>query len=47
MANVENIKITIDGKEVECRTDETYLDIAERNGIEIPTVCHHPALERA
>ena len=47
MSNVENIKIIIDGNEVECRTDETYLDIAERNGIKIPTVCYHPALEPA
>ncbi len=47
MSNVENIKIIIDGNEVECRTDETYLDIAESNGIKIPTVCYHPALEPA
>ncbi len=45
MSDEEIIKITLDGKEVECRTDETYLSIAERNGIEIPTICHHPALE--
>ena len=47
MANGEIIKITIDGKEIECNTNETYLSIAERNGIEIPTICHHPALEPA
>ncbi|OLS32528.1 MAG: hypothetical protein HeimAB125_08150, partial [Candidatus Heimdallarchaeota archaeon AB_125] len=41
MSNGEIIKITIDGKEIECRSDETYHSIAERNGIEIPTLCHH------
>ncbi len=47
MSNGEIIKITIDGKEIECRSDETYHSIAERNGIEIPTLCHHPALDPA
>ncbi len=47
MSSREKINITIDGKEVEGYSDETYLTIAEKNGIEIPTVCHHPAVEPA
>ncbi len=35
----ENI-ITIDGRQLEFETEETILDIARRNGIFIPTLCH-------
>ena len=44
MSSREKIKITINGKEVEGYSDDTYLTIAEKNGIEIPTICHHPEL---
>ena len=47
MSSREKIKITIDGKEVEGYSDETYHTIAERNGVEIPTICHHPELKPA
>jgi len=36
--------IRIDGKECACEKGEMLLDVAKRNGIVIPTLCHHPAL---
>ena len=41
------IKFTLDGNEVEGKEGEYLLQVAERNGIEIPTLCHHKALEPA
>lgn len=38
------MKITIDNQICECRKGEYILDVAERNGIRIPTLCHHAAL---
>lgn len=36
--------IRIDGKECTCEKGEFLLSIARRNGIEIPTLCHHEAI---
>lgn len=36
--------ITINGKPCECEKGEFLLQIAKRNGFEIPTLCHHEAL---
>ena len=36
--------ITIDGKKCECEKGELLIDIAKRNNIKIPTLCHHEAL---
>lgn len=36
--------IKIDGKECQCEKGEYILTVARRNGIEIPTLCHHEAL---
>ncbi len=36
--------IRIDGKECQCEKGEYILTVARRNGIEIPTLCHHEAL---
>ncbi len=36
--------ITIDGKTCECEKGEILLQIAKRNDITIPTLCHHEAL---
>ena len=36
--------ITIDGKQCVCEPGEYILDIAARNGIEIPTLCNHGGL---
>lgn len=37
--------ITINGHECECEKGEFLLQVAKRNGIEIPTLCHHEAIE--
>lgn len=37
--------IRINGKECTCEKGEYLLTIARRNGFEIPTLCHHGALE--
>ena len=39
--------ITIDGREMAAEPGETVLEVARRAGIEIPTLCHHPAIEPA
>ena len=36
--------ITIDGQEAEAYPDETALSVAGRLGIDIPALCHHPAV---
>jgi predicted molibdopterin-dependent oxidoreductase YjgC len=37
--------VTIDGKPCTAHVGETILSVARRNGIWIPTLCHHEALE--
>jgi len=39
-----SIELTIDGKKVLGKPDQTILQVAEENGIHIPTLCHHPRL---
>jgi NADH dehydrogenase/NADH:ubiquinone oxidoreductase subunit G len=39
-----SIEITIDGRKVKCEPNQSILDVAEANGIHIPTLCHHPHL---
>ncbi len=36
------MKIIIDGKEIECLGNEKVLDVAKANGIHIPTLCFNP-----
>jgi len=38
------LKLTIDGKEVTGRPDQTIYEVAKENGIYIPTLCYHPKL---
>ena len=38
------MNITINGKLCTCEKGEFLLTVARRNGITIPTLCHHPAL---
>ncbi|MEM3042234.1 MAG: FAD-dependent oxidoreductase [Thermoplasmata archaeon] len=38
-------KFVLDGREVEAEEGEKILDVARRENIDIPTLCHHPALE--
>ena len=38
-------QVTIDGRPISVEDGTTILEAAGRLGIEIPTLCHHPALE--
>ncbi|MBW2038578.1 MAG: molybdopterin-dependent oxidoreductase [Deltaproteobacteria bacterium] len=38
------VKLTIDGKEIMAEADRTILEVAQENGIYIPTLCYHPRL---
>ena len=38
------MNIILNGREVSARPGATILDVAQREGMEIPTLCHHPAL---
>ncbi|MBN2496877.1 MAG: FAD-dependent oxidoreductase [Deltaproteobacteria bacterium] len=40
-----NIRFTLDGEEIDAREGETILQVAERMGKKIPTLCHDPRLE--
>ncbi len=39
------VKTEINGRQVEVERDRWALDVARAMGIDIPTLCHHPALE--
>jgi heterodisulfide reductase subunit A len=39
------IKFTIDGLEIEAERGRMLLDVATKNSINIPTLCHHPSLD--
>jgi predicted molibdopterin-dependent oxidoreductase YjgC len=39
------MQLTIDDQKVEVREGQTLLEVAREKGIEIPTLCHHEALE--
>ena len=39
------MQLTIDDKQVTANEGQTLLEVAQENGIEIPTLCHHEALE--
>jgi len=41
----EKFNIILDGKNVEGYKGETILDVARRNDIEVPTLCHDPRLK--
>jgi NADH dehydrogenase/NADH:ubiquinone oxidoreductase subunit G len=41
----KEITLKIDGLEVKAKERTSILDVAEKLGINIPTLCHHPALE--
>ena len=38
------LKLTIDGKELIAKPDQTIFEVAKENGIYIPTLCYHPRL---
>jgi formate dehydrogenase alpha subunit len=37
-------KLTIDGKDLTAKPDQTILEVARAHGIHIPTLCYHPRL---
>jgi len=39
------MKITINNKELECQHNQTILEVAKENNIEIPTLCYHEGFE--
>ena len=39
------ITLTIDGQKIQAEEGQTILEVARKNGIEIPTLCYHPLLE--
>jgi glycine cleavage system H lipoate-binding protein/Pyruvate/2-oxoacid:ferredoxin oxidoreductase delta subunit len=41
----DEITLKIDGREVTARRGMTILEVADKAGIRIPTLCHHPMLE--
>ena len=41
---MEEITLTIDGKEARGRRGDTILNVCERNGIDVPTLCHTKGL---
>ncbi|MHB1004331.1 MAG: molybdopterin-dependent oxidoreductase [Chloroflexota bacterium] len=41
---MEEIRLTIDGKEVAGKRGDTILAVCERNGIDVPTLCHFKGL---
>lgn len=42
---MDTIPLTIDGKKITCPAGMSILDAAERHGIKIPRLCHHPDLK--
>lgn len=40
------INLKIDGKEVEAQQGQTILEVAEENGISIPTLCYHEEISK-
>ncbi|NVF11413.1 (2Fe-2S)-binding protein [Anaerococcus sp. AGMB00486] len=40
------VSIKIDGKEIKAQKDSFVLDVARENGIEIPSLCYDPSLEK-
>ena len=39
-----SVELTIDGRKVRGDPGQTVLEVAEANGIHIPTLCHHALL---
>jgi len=44
---LEEISLTINGKNISCPPGTSILNAAMENGIKIPTLCHHPHLKPA
>ncbi len=44
---MENITLSINGKNITCPPETSILEAAEQSGIKIPRLCYHPELEPA
>jgi predicted molibdopterin-dependent oxidoreductase YjgC len=44
---MKEITLTIDGKPVKGKSNQTILEIATENGIDIPHLCYHPRLSKS
>ncbi|MFO7677878.1 MAG: FAD-dependent oxidoreductase [Thermoplasmatota archaeon] len=42
---IEIVLVIIDGREFDASPDETVLEVAKKNNIFIPTLCHHPSID--
>jgi formate dehydrogenase major subunit len=49
LAQIESptVKFSLNGKQVEARANETVLQVADREGVEIPRLCYKPGLDTA
>lgn len=49
LAQIETpvVKFTLNGNEVEARATETVIQVADREGVEIPRLCYKPGLDTA
>lgn len=49
LAQIETpvVKFTLNGKPVEARANETVIEVADREGVEIPRLCYKPGLDTA
>jgi len=45
VGHLETITLSIDGKRVHCPPGTSILDVADQNGIKIPTLCNPPDLK--
>ena len=45
MSERQPVTITLNGAQVQAESGQTILEMARVKGVEIPTLCHHPALE--
>ena len=45
MSELKAVTITLNGAQVEAEAGQTILEAAKAKGVEIPTLCYHPALE--
>lgn len=43
----KNIKLTIDGRQIETNSNEYLLKVLRETGVEMPTLCNHPSLAPA
>ena len=41
------VRFTLNGREVEARANETLIEVADREGVEIPRLCYKPGLDTA